>query len=194
MSQDLHRFASYAARAGHLGTRLPRRGQAASGAAREVPTAGLRQGELVALRWRDVDFAGSYIRVTASHTNGETSTPKSGEVRAVPMAPEVGAALAQPARRDEHTNGDDLVFVGVAGGHLDASALLRSYRTALRAGGLRPLRFHDLRHTCGTRVIVEADIRREQEWMCHADVQTTMRYLHYSPRHGDAALVARAFA
>src|SRR4051794_37246088 len=37
---------------------------------------GLRQGELVALRWRDVDFAGSYIRVTASYTNGELSTPK----------------------------------------------------------------------------------------------------------------------
>jgi integrase len=35
---------------------------------------GLRQGELVALRWRDVDFGGSYIRVTASYTNGELST------------------------------------------------------------------------------------------------------------------------
>src|SRR5215212_6611035 len=39
---------------------------------------GLRQGELVALRWRDVDFAGSAIRVSASYTNGELSTPKSG--------------------------------------------------------------------------------------------------------------------
>jgi hypothetical protein len=37
------------------------------------------------------------------------------------------------------------------------------------------------------------DIRRVQEWMGHADVQTTMRYLHYAPRHDDAALVARAF-
>jgi integrase len=45
----------------------------------------------------------------------------------------------------------------------------------------------------GTRVIAKADIRRVQEWMGHADIQTTMRYLHYAPRADDAALVAEAF-
>src|SRR4051794_11782158 len=155
---------------------------------------GLRQGELVALRWRDVDFAGSYIRVTASYTNGELSTPKSGKVRSVPMAPEVGEALARLGQREGYTGPDDLVCVGLADGHLDASALLRRHRTALRTASLRPLRFHDLRHTFATRVIAQADIRRVQEWMGHADVQTTMRYLHYAPRHDDAAIVGRAFA
>jgi integrase len=53
--------------------------------------------------------------------------------------------------------------------------------------------FDDLRHTFGTRMIAKADIRRVQEWMGHADVQTTMRYLHYAPRADDAALVAEAF-
>jgi integrase len=42
-------------------------------------------------------------------------------------------------------------------------------------------------------MIAHADIRRVQEWMGHADVQTTMRYLHDAPRHDDAALVADAF-
>jgi integrase len=42
-------------------------------------------------------------------------------------------------------------------------------------------------------MIARADIRRVQEWMGHADVQTTMRYLHYALRHDDAALVADAF-
>ncbi len=55
-------------------------------------------------------------------------------------------------------------------------------------------RFHDLRHTFGTRMIGKADIRRVQEWMGHADVQTTMKYLHYVPREDDARLVAEAFA
>jgi len=64
---------------------------------------------------------------------------------------------------------------------------------ALRRAGLRPLRFHDLRHTFGTRMIAKADIRRVQEWMGHADVQTTMKYLHYAPRDDDAALVAEVF-
>jgi len=56
------------------------------------------------------------------------------------------------------------------------------------------LRFHDLRHTFGTRMIAEADIRRVQEWMGHADLQTTMRYLHYAPRADDAILAAKASA
>jgi integrase len=59
---------------------------------------------------------------------------------------------------------------------------------------LRALRFHDLRHVFGTRMIAKADIRRVQEWMGHADVQTTMRYLHYAPRGDEAELVAEAFA
>jgi integrase len=42
-------------------------------------------------------------------------------------------------------------------------------------------------------MIAKADIRRVQQWMGHADVQTTMRYLHYAPRADDAALVAAAF-
>jgi integrase len=42
-------------------------------------------------------------------------------------------------------------------------------------------------------MIAKTDIRRVQEWMGHADVQTTMRYLHYAPRADDAALVAEAF-
>ncbi len=43
-------------------------------------------------------------------------------------------------------------------------------------------------------MIAKADIRRVQEWMGHADIQTTMKYLHYAPRAEDAELVAEAFA
>ncbi len=154
---------------------------------------GLRRGELLALRWRDVDFAGQAIRVRASYAGGALTTPKSGKVRSVPMAPDVAAALAALGRRERWTSDDDLVFVGEVGSFLDGSALRRRYTAALRRAGLRPLRFHDLRHTFGTRMIAKADIRRVQEWMGHADVQTTMKYLHYVPRDDDAALVAAAF-
>ena len=43
-------------------------------------------------------------------------------------------------------------------------------------------------------MIRKADIRRVQEWMGHADIKTTMRYLHYAPHEEDARLVAEAFA
>src|SRR5437762_12019806 len=89
---------------------------------------GLRRGELVALRWRDVDFAGQTIRVVASYTDGVLTTPKSGKVRSVPMAPEVAAAVARLASRDAFTSDNDLVFIGSAGGYFDASALYRRYK------------------------------------------------------------------
>jgi integrase len=154
---------------------------------------GLRRGELLALRWRDVDFTGSLVRVRASYAAGALTAPKSGKVRSVPLAPEVAQALAKLSRRERFTGDDDLVFAGEAGSYLDGSALRRRYKRALADAALRPLRFHDLRHTFGTRMIAKADIRRVQEWMGHADIQTTMRYLHYSPRAEDAALVAEAF-
>ncbi len=155
---------------------------------------GLRMGELIALHWRDVDFAGSTVRVRASYYAGHMTTPKSGKVRAVPLAPDVASALARLGEREHWTGDDDLVFASQGGGYLDGSALRRRYKSALAGGGLRSLRFHDLRHTFGTRMIGKADIRRVQEWMGHADIQTTMRYLHYAPHAEDARLVAEAFA
>jgi integrase len=155
---------------------------------------GLRRGELLALRWGDVDFAGSTLRVRASFCAGQETVPKSGKARAVPLAPEVAARLARLADGRSHAGDEDLVFPGERGEHLCGSALRRRYLAALDRAGLRRLRFHDLRHTFGTTMIARADILRVKQWMGHADVQTTMRYLHYAPRPEDARLVAEAFA
>jgi integrase len=89
---------------------------------------GLRRGELVALRWRDVDFAGSVIRVRASYSAGALTSPKSGKLRSVPMAPQVAETLA---RLERSASDDGLVFLGEGGGYLDGSALRRRYKLAL---------------------------------------------------------------
>jgi integrase len=73
---------------------------------------GLRRGELLALRWRDVDFAGSVIRVRGSYAAKTLTTPKSGKVRAVPLARKVGGALALLGHRDDFVADHDLVFPG----------------------------------------------------------------------------------
>jgi len=114
----------------------------------------------------------------------------------VPIAPQIAEALARLNQRGHHTTEDDLVFPGIAGEYLDASALYRRYKLALRRAGLRDLRFHDLRHTFGTTVIGNpaVSILQLKEWMGHADIDTTMKYLHYAPRAGDAELVAAAFS
>jgi integrase len=63
---------------------------------------GLRMGELLALQWRDVDFAGEAIRVRRSYNiHGGLGTPKSGRVRSVPMVPDVAQALARLANRED---------------------------------------------------------------------------------------------
>jgi integrase len=96
---------------------------------------GLRQGELVALRWRDVDFPGSAIGVRMSYTNGHLTSPKSGKVRSVPMAPRIAETLARLGQRDLFTDEDDLVFLGITGGHLDGSALSKRYRLCRQGSG-----------------------------------------------------------
>jgi integrase len=97
---------------------------------------GLRRGELLALRWRDVDFPGSVVRARASYAGGALTTPKSGKVRSVPLAPEVAAALAKLSQRDWFTGDDDLVFPGELGSYLDGSALRRRYKDALEKAAL----------------------------------------------------------
>jgi integrase len=155
---------------------------------------GLRRGELIALRWRDIDFAGDAIRVSGSYVNGHLSTPKSGRGRAVPMVSDVAAALARLGERSYSTADDALVFPGELGAHLDGSALRRRFVEARGRAGLRPLRFHDLRHTFGSLAINRASIVQVQHWMGHADVETTMRYLHHKSRTDDAVVLAAAFA
>ncbi len=155
---------------------------------------GLRMGELLALRWRDVDLELRAIRVSASYSHRQLTTPKSGKGRAMPIVEQLAGTLARLRRRDEMTGPDDLVFPGPLGGYLDDSALRRRYKTARDSARLRPLRFHDLRHTFGTHAIRTADPRELQEWMGHADFSTTEIYLSYRPRADAARRLAEAFA
>ena len=85
------------------------------------------------------------------------------------------------------------MFCGKAGEHLDGSALRRRFKKAVSRAGIRELRFHDLRHTFGSLAINRASIVQVQAWMGHADVDTTMRYLHHRCRGDEAELLAEAF-
>jgi integrase len=157
--------------------------------------AGLRMGELLALRWRDVDFTRRTIHVRENWTQGETTTPKGGTERAVPMAEEVAQRLARLGQRDHFTTDDDLVFCTPRGQHVGYKSLKERYRAALRDADLREdFRFHNLRHTFGSTVIRHADSREVMEWMGHADLTTTRRYLAFVDREDAAKRVSEAFS
>jgi integrase len=168
---------------------------------RTVAMTGLRLGELCALRWRDIDWTASAIRVRENYVMGEFGAPKSRRsFRSVPMAPEVGGALDRYYKACGGPAEGELVFpdprTPAEGGPLEKTAVLYRMRKALKAAGLdEHHRFHDLRHTFGTAMAAAGvPMRTLQEWMGHRDIQTTQRYADYSPRSRDAELVASAFA
>jgi integrase len=157
---------------------------------------GLRQGELLALRWRDVDFAGQrvHVRRSYSHVAGQEKAPKSGKVRSVPLMAELMALLDQLSRREHFTSDADLVFCSTVGEHLNHHLLRRRYYAALDAAGLRRVRFHDLRHCFGSVAVRAFPLSDVQAMLGHAHVTTTMRYVHHRPGADDAARLSSAFA
>lgn len=157
---------------------------------------GLRQGELIGLRWQDVDFVAGRIRVRQSYVRGEWGRPKSKRsTRAVPMVDRVAAELERHSQQSLYSADTDLVFAHPEiGTTLDASALRARYKKARDAARVREVRFHGLRHTFGTRMAAAGvPMRTLQEWMGHRDIQTTMIYADYSPSSHERELAEAAF-
>jgi integrase len=153
---------------------------------------GLRQGELLALRWSDVDFVDGLLHVRRNFTGGVEKVPKGKRVRSVPMMPAVVDALGKLKERERFTSDGDLVFTR-EGEHLDHFELRKRFYDALDRAGLRRLRFHDLRHAFGSAAITKLDPHAVQSYMGHQHYSTTQRYLHHRPRRDDAAKLAEAF-
>ena len=123
---------------------------------------GMRQGELLALRWCDVDLEEAVIRVRRSRTGGTIGTPKNRERRDVDLISDIVEALAR-LRCEWGSVGDDgLVFPGAGGiGFLTPSVVLRRhlYPAMARAGvarvgpTLEKRTFHSFRHTFAKRAL-----------------------------------------
>lgn len=167
---------------------------------------GMRQGELIALRWKDVGWKIGKIRVRRTYSNKRS---KNGEIvgftlpktkkssRSVPMSDEVAGELDRLFKVSEWQDDGDLVFADPrTGGPLQCAAILRRYRRALKAAKLDEGHvFHDLRHSYGTAMAgAGVPMRALQEWMGHCDMSTTEIYAAYSPNPHEAQLVATAFA
>jgi len=158
---------------------------------------GMRQGELLALRWCDVDWLAQRIRVRRSWVRGEFGTPKSKRsTRSVPLADVLGGELDRHHQQSACREDEDLVSAHPhTGKPIDRSKLLKRYKAALRRAGLRELRFHDLRHTFGTRMAAAGvAMRTLQEFMGHRDFKTTLIYADYAPGANEADLVNAAFS
>jgi integrase len=77
---------------------------------------------------------------------------------------------------------------------MNGNALLKAIQRALEAAGVCRVRFHDLRHTFGTRMAARGvAMRTLQEWMGHRDFKTTLIYADYAPMADEVERVNRAF-
>ncbi len=144
---------------------------------------GLRRGELMTLRWRDVRLLDHKLIVSRTlSADVEAASPKGGRFREVPLPDQAAAALDRLSRRPAYVGPDEYVFCNRFGRRLDPSALRRRYERARDAAELPPLRFHDLRHTYGSLLVAGGiDLVSVKSAMGHANMSTTERYLHARP-------------
>ncbi len=155
---------------------------------------GIRVGELVTLRWSDVDLAGCSLLVRRNLSAGVETTPKGRRSRNVPLSDPARAALARLGSRADFVGDDDYVVCNRLGRRLDPSALRRRYKLATEAAGLRPVKLHGLRHAAGSILARAADPVFVRDYLGHAKLSTTDRYVSAKHRPEDLAHLNQAFA
>jgi integrase len=160
-------------------------------------TTGMRQGELLALKWRDIDLDAEWLRIHATvrklrgafiYAPPKTKRSRRG-VALTTMAIEAlkrhgvrqaeAKAIVGPAWQD-----NDLVFADAVGGPLEGRHVLRHYfRPLLQAAGLPPIRFHDLRHTTATLLLAQGiHPKVVSEMLGHTTIGITLdTYSHVLP-------------
>src|SRR5947208_12024567 len=130
---------------------------------------GMRLGEILNLRWYDLDFASGFILVRDS---------KNGESRHVPM----DATLSALFRAYPHRLGTDLVFSSRCGGHI--VDVRTGFLNSCKRAELTDLHFHDLRHTFASQfVMAGGDLYTLKEILGHKSITMTQRYAHLSPTY-----------
>jgi integrase len=132
---------------------------------------GLRQGELLALRWEDIDLVSGLLRVRRSVTRGVVTVPKSGKGREVPLGDEAIAAL----KAERHIRGP-LVFCNLDGRMWKKNECKHPIWRACKKAGLRQVSWHVLRHTFASHLVMRgAAMKVVQELLGHATIEMTMR-------------------
>jgi integrase len=136
--------------------------------------AGMRKSEILALEWRDIDFVARIITVRLTKNNDH---------KIIPLNQSLYEELQQLAR---HLH-SPYVFCNAEGKRYDE--VKRSFHTACRKAGITDFRFHDLRHTFASHLIMNGiNLKTVQHLLGHKDIRMTLRYAHLSKEHLQAAV------
>jgi integrase len=151
---------------------------------------GLRRGEIIALKWGDIEFGGDdpdsprFIEVRRNYVYGRFTTPKSRRHHRVDMWLELkhtlmelrDARLLDAFATAKSTIMEDFVFPSKTGGVLDPDHMIRDrFLRTLERAGIRSVRFHDLRHTFRAMLIAKwAQLNYVMEQIGHSSIQVTV--------------------
>lgn len=147
--------------------------------------AGLRRGEMIALRWSDVDLRRKHLKLEQASWNGVVDVPKSGRGRIIPMT----EALASELAAHRHLRGPRVLCLE-DGSATDENTLQDWIEQATKRAGLAPTRsLHILRHTfCSHLAMRGAPAKAIQELAGHQSLAMTLRYMHLAKGETDRAI------
>ncbi|KEH96120.1 tyrosine-type recombinase/integrase [Clostridium massiliodielmoense] len=172
---------------------------------------GLRLGELLGLKWSDIDFDNNTLsvsraikRTTIINKQGERKSqiieqlPKTKtSIRTVPIPTNIIEKLKESKQKhsvikkenEDLYNNTDYIFCDKLGNPLDPKRIPRNFKSVLKKAGLKDIKFHSLRHTYATRLFeAGVPIKTVQTLMGHSDITTTMNiYTHVMPEEKNKA-------
>ena len=149
---------------------------------------GLRRGEVCGICWEDIDFERNvlHIRHNAVLTHDESGRCRTvcsnvmktaSSRRSFPLHPRIRILLLAHQAQTHHNSGP--VLECRFGGPMRPSSLSRQFRRLLQENNLRPIRFHDLRHSCATELARNhCDLEEVQAYLGHSSLASTLIYVH----------------
>lgn len=137
---------------------------------------GMRKGEIFNLKWHDVDYASGMIHILIT---------KNGEKREIPMNESIKNILFRVKKHPD----SPYVFASHTGkAFIDVK---KSFNNALAKAGIKDFRWHDLRHTAASHLVMGGvDLNTVREILGHKSLALTLRYAHLSCDHKKRALKA----
>lgn len=177
---------------------------------------GLRRSEIMGLRWQAIDFVSNQLMIEHTvvqfRSGGKTKvvqkdrTKNVSSCRSLPLVPQYRELLLRIKARQEQCRklcgncyvDSDYVYVNDLGVPYQPNFVSQHFKTLLKKNDLRPIRFHDLRHTCASLLLKNGVSMKEiQEWLGHSDFSTTANtyaHLDTAAKSTSASRMSKAFS
>lgn len=134
---------------------------------------GLRFGELIALKWEDIDFKVNTLTVRRNIVHSIEGSPKNNRTRTVPLTQSVIEMLNQKAKDNEY------IFHNDEGKPLHYTYCRKKLHRFCKLAGIRTINWHTLRHTFASHLAAKGvSVFAIKELLGHSDIKMTMRYAH----------------